>query len=58
MLANKINTASLNPINKYLSNFFFYRNEMHNSKLDENILPTLIQRNILHTDPKIEINDR
>ena len=51
MLANKINTVPLHPVNKHLSNFF-YCNQMHyNYKLDENILKTLIQGNILHTDP-------
>ena len=51
MLANKINTVTLPPINKHLSNFF-YRNQMHyNQKLNENILETLIQRNILPSDP-------
>ena len=51
MLANKINMVTLHPVNKPLSNFF-YRNQMHyNYKLDENILKTLIQRNILPTEP-------
>ena len=55
MLANKINTVLLHPVNKGLSNFF-YRNKIHyNYKLDENILKTLIQRNILPTDPNKEI---
>ena len=51
MLANKLNTVILHPVNKQLSNFF-YRNQMHyNNKLSENILKTLIQRIILPTDP-------
>ena len=51
MLANKINTVSLHPVNKHLSNFF-YRNQMHyNYKVYKNIFKMLIQRNILPTDP-------
>ena len=51
IFANKINTVTLHPVNKHLS-FFFYRNEiLYNHKLDENILKTLIQRNILPTGP-------
>ena len=38
MLANKINTSTLYPMNKHLSNFF-HRDQIHcNYKLDENIL--------------------
>ena len=52
ILANKINTLTLHSVNKNVSNFI-YRNEMHyNYKLYENILETLIQRNIFPTDPK------
>ena len=52
MLSNKINTV---PLNKYSSNFFFYRKQIqYNYKLDENILEILIQRNILPTDPNKE----
>ena len=50
MLANKINTAPLQPVNKHLSNFFTAAKMHYNYKLDENILKTLIQRNILPTD--------
>ena len=54
MLANKINTVTLHQLNKQLSNFF-YCNQMHyNYKLDKNILKTLIQRNILPTDPNLK----
>ena len=43
MLANKINTAKLHPINKHLSNF--YLKQMHYSyKLDENIFKRLIKK--------------
>ena len=44
MLANKINTVTLHPVNKHLSSFF-YRIRMHYNKLDGNILKTLIKRN-------------
>ena len=51
ILANKINTTTLHPINEHLTNFF-YHNQMHyNYKLDENIFKMLIQTNILSTDP-------
>ena len=50
MSANKIDTATLQPINKDII-ILFHRNQMHyNYKLDENILKTLIKRNILSTD--------
>ena len=43
MSPNKINTATLQPINKH-----FYRTQLHNNyKLDEDILKTLIKRDIL-----------
>ena len=49
MLANK-NTNT--PLSQQAVIKLFYRNQMHyNYKLDENILKTLIQRNILPTDP-------
>ena len=55
MLANKINTVTLHPVIKHLSNFF-YCNQMHyNYKSDKNILKTLIQRNILPTDSNSKI---
>ena len=47
MLDNKINTTAFHPINKHLSNLFLPHD---NYKLDENILISLIQRNILPTD--------
>ena len=47
MLANKINTATLQTFIK-----LFYCNQMlYNYKLDENILKTLIHKNILPTNP-------
>ena len=52
MLTNKINSVLLHPVNKHISNVFFYRNQMHyNYKSDEKILKTLIHKNILPTDP-------
>ena len=55
MLTNKINTVLLHPVNKHIS-IFFYRNQMHcNHKSDEKILKTLIDRNILPTDPNKKI---
>ena len=52
MLANKLNSVTLNLVNKHLWKlFFFYRDQIHNLyKLDDNILKTLIQRNIFPTD--------
>ena len=48
MLANKINTVTLQQA--FIKRF--YCNKMHyNYKLDENIFKTLIQKNILPTDP-------
>ena len=39
-------------VDKRIERIIFYRNQMHyNYKLDENISKTLVQRNILHTDP-------
>ena len=52
ILANKINTVTLHPVNKYLSHF--YRN--YNNELNENISKTLIQKNILPTDPNKKLN--
>ena len=50
ILANKINTATLHPINTHLKNFF-YGNQMHyNNRLQENIFKMQIQRNIHPTD--------
>ena len=44
------------PSQQTFIKLFFYRNQMHYSyKLDENILKTLIQRNILPTDPNKKI---
>ena len=52
MFVNKLNTITLHPANKHLSNFF-WRNQIHyNYKLDENVLKTLIPIKILLTDPK------
>ena len=56
MSANKINTATLQPINKNLLHFFFYHNQMYyNYKSDENILRMLMKRNILPTDPNKKV---
>ena len=49
---NKQNKHSNTPTNKKTFIKLFYRNQMHfNYKLDENILETLIKRNILSTVP-------
>ena len=49
MLANKINTNT--PPSQQAFIKFFKCNQMHcNYKLDENILKSLIQRNVLPTD--------
>ena len=54
MLTNKIYTVLLHPVNKHIK--IFYRNQMHyNYKSDEEILKTLIHRNILPTDPNKKI---
>ena len=55
MLANKINTATLHPINKHLSNCFFHNQMHYNYKLDENIFKMLIQKNILPIDPNKKV---
>ena len=54
MSANKINTATLQPKQKFIK--LLYCNQMpYNYELDENILKTLIKRNILPTDPNKKI---
>ena len=58
ILANKINTATLHPINTHLSKFFAANKCTPNYKLDENIFKMLIQRNILPIDPNKKKNPK
>ena len=54
---NQQNKHCTTPPSQQIFIKLFYHNQMHyNYKLDENILKTLIQRNILPTDPNEKIN--
>ena len=54
IVANQINSGTLQPVNAYLSNFL---PQLDALKLDENILKTFNRRNILPTDPNEDETD-
>ena len=55
MLTNKINSVLLHPVNKHISNFFIVTKCTTIINQMKKILKTLIDRNILPTDPNKKI---